>query len=119
MNTTPRTDAARGFHDMDTAVSAEDMAQLETELAEAKANFKEERRFLIAEIKELMRELATEPEHKKVRMLTNNLRALITAVTYADPPKLFNGVLCHEARVPIEFVNDARAALNATEESSK
>ena len=28
---TPRTDAARGFHDMDTAVSAEDMAQLETE----------------------------------------------------------------------------------------
>ena len=31
MSTTPRTDAARGFHDMDTAVSAEDMAQLETE----------------------------------------------------------------------------------------
>ena len=36
MSTTPRTDAARGFHDMDTAVSAEDMAQLETELAAAK-----------------------------------------------------------------------------------
>jgi len=35
MSTTPRTDAARGFHDMDTAVSAEDMAQLETELAAA------------------------------------------------------------------------------------
>ena len=33
MSTTPRTDAARGFHDMDTAVSAEDMAQLETEFA--------------------------------------------------------------------------------------
>lgn len=32
MSTTPRTDAARGFHDMDTAVSDEDMAQLETEL---------------------------------------------------------------------------------------
>ncbi len=32
-STTPRTDAARGFHDMDTAVSAEDMAKLETELA--------------------------------------------------------------------------------------
>jgi S-adenosylhomocysteine hydrolase len=35
MSTTPRTDAARGFHDMDTAVSAEDMAKLETELAVA------------------------------------------------------------------------------------
>jgi len=33
MSTTPRTDAARGFHDMDTAVSAEDMAKIETELA--------------------------------------------------------------------------------------
>ncbi len=57
MSTTPRTDAARGFHDMDTAVSAEDMAQLETELTEAKANFKEERTFLIAEIKELNAEV--------------------------------------------------------------
>ena len=57
MSTTPRTDAARGFHDMDTAVSAEDMAQLETELTEAKANFKEERTFLIAEIKELNTEV--------------------------------------------------------------
>ena len=56
-STTPRTDAARGFHDMDTAVSAEDMAQLETELAEAKASFKEERTFLIAEIKELNAEV--------------------------------------------------------------
>jgi hypothetical protein len=58
MSTTPRTDAARGFYDMDTAVSAEDMAQLETEFTEAKASFKEERQFLIAEIKEQMRELA-------------------------------------------------------------
>ena len=57
MSTTPRTDAARGFHDMDTAVSAEDMARLEIELTESKADFKEERRFLIAEIKELNAEL--------------------------------------------------------------
>jgi hypothetical protein len=42
---------------MDTAVSAEDMAQLETELTEVKANFKEERTFLIAEIKELNAEV--------------------------------------------------------------
>ena len=117
MSTTPRTDAARGFHDMDTAVSAEDMAQLETELTEAKANFKEERTFRIAEIKEQMRELAT--EYKKVRMLTDNLRDLITAVTYADPPKLFNGVLCHEARVPVEFVDSSREALAATKEENK
>ena len=39
------------------------------------------------------------------------LTALVTAVTYADPPKIFNGVLCHEARVPVEFVTAARAAL--------
>jgi hypothetical protein len=37
MSTTPRTDAARGFHDMETAVDAEEMAKLETELAEARA----------------------------------------------------------------------------------
>jgi hypothetical protein len=37
MSATPRTDAARGFHDMETAVDAEEMAKLETELAEAKA----------------------------------------------------------------------------------
>lgn len=41
------------------------------------------------------------------------LEALVTAVTYADPPKLFNGVLGHEARVPVEFVNEARAAITA------
>lgn len=62
-------------------------------------------------------ELAAERE--KVRVLTNNLRDLITAVTYADPPKLFNGVLCHEARVPVEFVDSSRAALAATKDSSK
>ena len=56
-STTPRTDAARGFYDMDTAVSAEDMEQLETELTEVKANFKEERTFLVAEIKELNTEV--------------------------------------------------------------
>ena len=37
MSTTPRTDAARGFHDMDSAVSAECMAKLETELAAERA----------------------------------------------------------------------------------
>ena len=42
---------------MDTAVSAEDMEQLETELTEVKANFKEERTFLVAEIKELNAEV--------------------------------------------------------------
>ena len=41
------------------------------------------------------------------------LEALVTAVTYADPPKLFNGVLGHEARVPVEFVTEARAAITA------
>jgi hypothetical protein len=39
------------------------------------------------------------------------LRNLVTAVTFADPPKEFNGVLCHEARVPVGFVDAARAAI--------
>jgi chromosome segregation ATPase len=42
MSTTPRTDAARGFHDMETAVDAEEMAKLETELAEARAKLADE-----------------------------------------------------------------------------
>ena len=62
-------------------------------------------------------ELASERE--KVRMLTNNLRDLITAVTYADPPKLFGDVLCHEARVPVGFVDSSREALATTKESCK
>lgn len=66
MSTTPRTNAARGFHDMDTAVFAEDMAQLETEFTEAEASFKEERQFLIAEIKEQMRELARLRDENKL-----------------------------------------------------
>ena len=41
------------------------------------------------------------------------LRALHTAVTYAAPPKLFNGVDCYEARVPIEFIQQVDAALAA------
>lgn len=36
---------------------------------------------------------------------------LVTAVCFADPPKSFNGVLCHEARVPVEFIDNLRAAL--------
>jgi hypothetical protein len=44
--------------------------------------------------------------------LLEALQALVTAVTFADPPKLFNDVLCHEARVPVEFVNAARAAIS-------
>ncbi|WP_322884154.1 hypothetical protein U8C35_06385 [Sinorhizobium medicae] len=44
-------------------------------------------------------------------VVRDELNHLINAVTYADPPKMFNGVLCHEARVPIEFVENARKAL--------
>lgn len=43
--------------------------------------------------------------------LANELEALVTAVTFTDPPTEFNGVLCHEARVPVEFITMARAAL--------
>ena len=47
MSDTPRTDAARGFHDMDTAVSAEDMAQLETELADAKLDAEDQAKWAL------------------------------------------------------------------------
>ena len=47
MSPTPRTDAARGFHDMDTAVSAEDMAQLETELAAAKLDAEDQAKWAL------------------------------------------------------------------------
>lgn len=43
--------------------------------------------------------------------LREALSALVVAVCYADPPTEFNGVLCHEARVPVEFVEHARKAL--------
>lgn len=43
--------------------------------------------------------------------LAREVQELLVAITYADPPKLFNDVLCHEARVPVEFVKNARAAL--------
>jgi hypothetical protein len=47
----------------------------------------------------------------EIARLREALKALVTAVTFADPPKVFNEVLCHEARVPVEFVTAARAAL--------
>lgn len=43
--------------------------------------------------------------------LLEELQALVTAVRFADPPKLFNGVLCHEARVPVAFIEGAEAAI--------
>jgi hypothetical protein len=58
---------------MDTAVSAEDMAQLETGFTEAEASFKEERQFLIAEIKEQMRELARLRDENKLLRTTQKI----------------------------------------------
>jgi hypothetical protein len=48
--------------------------------------------------------------------LLEALKALTVAVTFADPPKEFNGALCHEARVPVGFVDAARAAIAKAEE---
>ncbi len=47
----------------------------------------------------------------EIAKLREALEGLVTAVCFADPPKLFNGVLCHEARVPVGFIDIARAAL--------
>lgn len=43
--------------------------------------------------------------------LLSELEALVAAVCFADPPKMFNGVECHEARVPTAFIDSARAAI--------
>jgi hypothetical protein len=47
------------------------------------------------------------------------LKALLVAVTYAEPPKDYGTAgdpnLCFEARVPVQFVDDARAAIAAYE----
>ena len=51
----------------------------------------------------------------RIKRLEEALKALLIAVTFADPPKNFNGVLCNEALVPIGFVDLARAALKAKE----
>lgn len=51
------------------------------------------------------------PVATDVAALVEAAKALRTAVRFADPPKLFNGVLCHEARVPVEFIEELSAAL--------
>ena len=51
------------------------------------------------------------PVATDVAALVEAATALRTAVKFADPPKLFNGVLCHEARVPVEFIDELSAAL--------
>lgn len=51
---------------------------------------------------------ATKAENAGLR---EALGALVTAVTFADPPRFFNDVLCHEARVPVEFIQSARQSL--------
>jgi hypothetical protein len=55
----------------------------------------------LAEVTELAGELADEAT------------ALRTAVCFNTPPKLFNGVECYEARIPVEFVSGLTAALAA------
>jgi len=54
--------------------------------------------------------------HEVNAKLLEALKALTVAVTFADPPKEFNGALCHEARVPVGFVDAARAAIAKAEE---
>jgi len=55
--------------------------------------------------------LYTHPPATDVAALVEAALALEIAVTFDDPPKLFNDVLCHEARVPVEFIAHLRQAL--------
>lgn len=52
------------------------------------------------------------------QQLLEALSHLVTAITYADPPRLFNNVLCHEARVPVEFVTNATEAIRRAQSES-
>ena len=64
-------------------------------------------------INQLEREFTAANE--RINRLEEALKDLLIAVTFADPPKEFNGVLCNEALVPIGFVDSARAALESKE----
>lgn len=63
--------------------------------------------------------ISTPPASDTLAELREALRGLITAVRFADPPRNFGTEedpnLCHEARVPIDFVTIAEAALAKTE----
>ena len=87
---TPRTDAKRSGdkHFMGDWVNADFARQLERELNAA---------------------------NERIKRLEEALKDLLIAVTFADPPKEFNGVLCNEALVPIGFVDSARVALESKE----
>ena len=54
-------------------------------------------------------------QRERIKRLEYALKDLLIAVTFADPPKEFNGVLCNDALVPIGFVDSARAALESKE----
>jgi hypothetical protein len=56
-----------------------------------------------------------------VERLRVALERIVTAVCYADPPQNFARAgdepnLCHVARVPVDFIAEARAALTTGEE---
>ena len=68
---------------------------------------------LAGEMKLMERELNAANE--RIKRLEEALKDLLIAVTFADPPKEFNGVLCNEALVPIGFVDSARVALESKE----
>jgi hypothetical protein len=56
-----------------------------------------------------------------VERLRGGLEGLVTAVCYADPPQNFARAgdepnLCHVARVPVDFIAEARAALTTGED---
>lgn len=49
--------------------------------------------------------------------VAESLKDLLIAVTFDAPPKLMNGVLGYEARIPVEFVERCEAALKARDSS--
>ena len=44
--------------------------------------------------------------------LLRELQAMVTGTTYSAPPTEINGVLGYEVRLPVEFVEHARAAIS-------
>lgn len=54
-----------------------------------------------------------------IETIRKKARHLLNAIHFADPPKEFNEVLCHEARIPVAFVIDFERALASLEALSR
>ena len=129
MSTSPRSDVIQ-WHDRSKIQLLEHIASLEKEVSiesQRATHYREQWQISILAFKEQENSIRSLCENsrryesdadsakQRIKRLEDALKDLLIAVTFADPPKEFGGVLCNEALVPIGFVNSARAALEVKE----